>query len=181
MTDLRRYAIVFLAIGIALSWATGALAAKSFLYYDDGTVVETWSAIKDDVETTSDDAAPVVTLDVYEEIRDAITGEPVSELYPGQEVVLSCFFNPLGDLEVPFDQLIGREMTAYFILLGILKYKYSWPLTIGPGYENLVGLGISYTVPDDAPAGKFLYFTRATISGLQANNNKDWGIYSVVK
>jgi len=181
MTNLRSYWVVLLTIGIILSWTNGALAGKSFLRYDDGTVVETWSKIKDDVETPSDDAAPVVTLDVWEEIEDIDTGVPVSEVYPGQEVILWCMFNRLSDLEVPFDQLIGREMTAYFTLLGTLKYKYNWSLTIEPGDEGLVGMGVGYTVPTDASAGKFLYFTRATISGLKAKNNMDWGIYSVVK
>jgi len=181
MTDLRRYSIVFLTIGITLSLATGALAGEAFLRYDNGTVVETWSEIKDDVETPSADAAPIVTLDVWEEIKDADTREPVSEVYPGQEVVLYCYFNRLDSLEVPFDQLIGREITAYYILFGALKYKYNWSLTIDPDHGGLVGMGVYYTVPNDAPAGKFLYFTLARISDLKANNNRDWGIYSVVK
>jgi len=181
MTDLRRYGIVLLTIGIIFSWTNGALAERFFLLYDDGTVVETWSRIKDDVETSSNDVEQVVTLDVWEEIDDADTFDPISEVYPGQEVILWCFFNPLRDLEVPFEELIGREMTAYFILLGALKYRYNWSLTIEPDDDGLSGMGVLYTVPDDAPAKKFLYFTLARISDLEANNNRDWGIYSVVE
>jgi hypothetical protein len=181
MADLRRYAIVFLTIGIALSWTTGALAGKVFLRYDNGTVVEKWSEIKDDVETPSADAASIITLDVWEEIKDADTRDPVSEVYPGQEVILYCYFNRLDSLEVPFKQLIGREITAYYILFGALKYKYNWSLTIEHDHGGLVGMGVYYTVPNDVPTGKFLYFTLATISGLKANNNRDWGIYSIVE
>jgi len=182
MTDLRRYAIVFLTIGITLSWTTGALAVKSFLRYDDGTVVEKWSEIKDDVETPSADKGKIVTLDVQEEIWDSNTMEPISEVYPGQEIILWCFFNRLDSLEVPFDQLIGRDITAYFTLLGALNYKYNWALTIEEDHWSLGGMGVGYyTVPNDAQAGRFLYFTRAKISGLWARNAWAWGIYSVVR
>jgi hypothetical protein len=181
MMRLKRCRTALLAIGIVLLWSTGALAAKCFLRYDDGTVVETWAAIKDGAEPSSSDRGRVVTLDVWQEIEDLATWEPVSEVYPGQDLILWCYFNALGELAVPFDQLVGRDMLFSYILIGALDLRDSRTLRIEAGDEGWFGTGIPYTVPTDAPAGKFLYFTRAEISGLWARNSWDWGIYTVVR
>jgi hypothetical protein len=181
MNNFRKYRIEFWIIGTLLFlWTTSIFAEECYLFYDDGTIKEAGAPSRASVEAPpSEDAT--VTLDVKAIIMDSATGQEVFEVHPGQIVTLWCFFNRLGDLEVPFDQLIGHEISFSYRLFGILKYQDQFAFPIEYGQEGYQWVGVTYIVPIDALPGKFLYVTSAKISGFQVENNRDRGVYAVVK
>ena len=180
MNDFRKHGIGLWILCILLLGATNVFAGKFYHFYADGTIKEISTVEQAESDDSLPDVGETVTLDVEAVITDQQTGEEVRAVSPGQPVILWCFFNRLGDLEVPFPELIGREMTFVYRLFGGLTYQNRIVFPIGPDDENVVGVGIGYDVPQDATPGKFLYLTSARISDLQANNNRDSGVYQVV-
>ena len=180
MNDFRKHGIGLWILCILLLGATNVFAGKFYHFYADGTIKEISTVEQAEGDDSLPDVGEIVTLDVEAIIMDNVTGREVFGVHPGQQVILWCFFNRLGDLEVPFDQLIGHEISFSYRLFGELKHQNQVAFPIASGDEGVVGVGTGYTVPADAQPGKFLYVTSAKISGFQVNNNRDRGVYAVV-
>ena len=182
MNNFRKYRIELWIVGtlLFLLWTTSIFAEEYYLFYDDGTIEEVGVTSQVGVETSASEDT-TVTLDVNATITDSITHDRVFAVHPGQKVYLECFFNRLGNLGVPFDQLVGHEMSLSYRLSGKLKYRWRTKFTIASGSAGLIGVGKMYEVPTDVQPGEFFFTTSAKISDFQVYNNRDRGVHAAVK
>ncbi len=125
-------------------------------------------------------AVSTVTINASVTIHDADTMKEVIEVYPGQKVILYIYFNPLVNLEGPFEDLIGRDMKSSYKLTGTIRFKARRKFPIEEDHAGLIGVGIFYTIPKDAKRGKFKYKGKVKISGLKCEDNSDEKEYKVV-
>ena len=146
------------------------------LYYSDGSVQEVAATQPSDSQLYSwEDVQAGVTLDAYVFIEDRTTNEVVNWVYPGQEVMLWIFFNPLGSLGIPFENLIGRSLVPINLLRGSLTHHNFTVHEIEPDEGGVVGIGIGYDVPY-GESGYFLQLGLVFISGITCEENVDWGL-----
>ena len=172
---LKKRVLIILVLFITVLSGHVYAQETALLNYSDGTMREVLltKVLPLDLEPDENVAAPTVTLDAWVSIEDYNTGESIRLVYPGQQVILWIFFDSLGSLEVPFADLVGRRMVPFYFLRGKLNYSEYWTLEIEPGDENLVGLGMSYTVPKDAQTGYFIDIGLVFISGIDCQDNSD--------
>ncbi len=173
---------IFLAV-LILGWGGTSQAAELLMRDADGRL---WAREATPVTAAearaaaSEGVALVVTLDTWFAMEDLLSGNQVTTVSPGQDLILWTYFNRLDSLEVPFTDLIGRDMYAGFKLIGTLNLTTWFRITISDQDGGLVGLGTGYAVPVDAAEGFFGAGGGNLISGLEAVNNKDGMIGAVL-
>ena len=178
------------ATGPAL--AGGGLVAEApaeiVLVYSDGTVqtvmpeANTGNLQTDSLSNVETLKATVIDLGVEVAILDPANNyAELKKVHAGQDVLLTAMFNALGKLEVPFNQLVGKKITVKFQSKGKLKLKKTLTYTITSTSQDVVGLGLPYTIPDKAKTGKFVLKATVTIQDFNVKNNVASGRYSIIK
>ena len=164
---------------LLFAFAQCQLAAADTLwwYYADGSVEEAeaeplLASEEAELELEADLGGQVVTLDTQTIIRNSITGYDISVARSGQSIVVGTNFNPLGQLEIPIEGLVGRRfIIAVMVPQAGIRERYL--RTISEGDAGLVGVARETRVPRDAPTGDFVAYGTNHVSGLVEVNNLD--------
>lgn len=158
--------LVCSALAIA---ATAARADQTvYLGYADGHIEEVSVAEsrRSDLEAPTDIGDAVLTFDTSVIVRSENLRE-LAAVHAGQRVAIGIEFNALQTLEVPFEELIGRELLLRVVAPRI-GFEYDIPFSIGPDNGALTGISAIFTVPDTAQAGAFGIAGRCGIEGYTA-------------
>jgi len=164
--------LVSIIMGICLL-SISAYAREGWLsnYVADGSVVEaTLNQFVNISALNKTQLTETATLDVNVSITDQ-DGKELSGVTPGQDIKLVISFNPLGSLEVPFEDLIGRPMFPISLLRGVVKHSEHSMYIIQEGDETKTELILECTVPEDATSGYFLNLGILKILGVTCANN----------
>lgn len=160
--------------------------AEIVLVYSDGTVqtvipeANTGNSQTDSLSNVETLKATVIDLGVEVLIMDQ-EFTVIKKVNAGQDVILGVMFNALGELEVPFNQLVGKKITVKFQSKGKLKLKETLQYTITSTDQGVVGLGKPYTIPAKAKTGKFVLKATMTIQDFNVKNNIASGRYSIIE
>ena len=159
----------YLALIALALWSVQAAALPLTVYHADGT--RTLREVHANAPAQDERSiAATVTLNTSLQMNETVGFTEILAAAPGQTVNLSTLFNALGSLEVPFQALIGRQVLVSFYAPGI-GLSTNFTVTIEAGDENVIGYGINYTIPLNAPTGPFRTYGLDRIGGVQNVNN----------
>ena len=112
-----------------------------------------------------------VSLNVTGRVFNCYTFEDATNLYPGL-FVNYWVTTKFDSLEIPFEELIGKTITATYSFYGSFNYNGSWPMIISEGHKDGITMGTG-DVPnyDTFPNGNCNYTFKLEIMGLNCVNN----------
>jgi hypothetical protein len=121
-----------------------------------------------------------VTLDLTVRMANK-AGVSLDKVFSGQQMQMLAEFNNFSELEVPFEQLLGRTLLLTFDPPGTDEGSpVSISTAIFEDWRYLVGIGLFHEIPTTTSPGEFTLTGKLSISGVRCNNNEGNLVSSVV-
>ncbi|MEL7451199.1 MAG: hypothetical protein AAFN78_18440 [Pseudomonadota bacterium] len=152
-----------------------ASAETVTLYFADGTTAQrevTISKIDKDAAMMqlADRGIGGISLSTTVRMSETVDFQEIVAAAPGQEVNLSTRFTALGQLDIPFQALVGRVFISALIAPQLDIFEVI-QIQLEADDDNVIGYGRNVVIPAGAPNGPFLLVGLNRIAGIATTDN----------